>query len=91
MNKQPEPTAADMFNAVGRALYGNDWTAGLAAGLGVERETVRSWRRGHDARFGPGHGAMDDLLALAERRSEETARARDELRDWLRRNRAGNG
>jgi len=66
MNKQPEPTAADMLNAVGRALYGNDWTAGLAAGLGVERETVRSWRRGHDARFGPGHGAMDDLLALGE-------------------------
>jgi hypothetical protein len=76
-------TAADMLGAVGRALHGEDWMTRLAADLGVKRETVRSWHRGN-ARLDASHGMFARLLALAEHRAEETARARDELRKWLR-------
>jgi transposase-like protein len=80
-------TAADLLSEVGRALFdGDDWPSRLALALGVERNTLRQWLRGR-SRFGPEHGALDDLLALAERRAEETVKARDELRDWLKRNR----
>jgi len=81
-----DKTAADMLNAVGRALHGDDWMTRLAVDLGVKRETVRSWHRGN-ARLDADHGMFDRLLALAERRAEETGRARDELREWLQRNR----
>lgn len=84
MPQRPDdPTAADMLDAVGRALHGEDWMTRLAADLGVKRETVRSWRRGN-ARLDASHGMFIRLLALADRRAEETARVRDELREWLR-------
>ena len=38
--------------------------------------------------FSMGHPALDDLLALASRRRAEVARAEEELRAWLRRNRS---
>jgi hypothetical protein len=97
MRKQQrdEKNAADILAEVGRALHpGLDkialretCPAPLAADLGVTKETMRSWRRGHDARFGPDHQAFDRLLALADRRADEVVRARDELRAWLERNR----
>ncbi len=96
MSKQhDDKSPADVLAMVGRALHpGLDknalretWPGPLAADLGVAKETMRSWRRGHDARFGADHPAMDDLLALVERRAEEVTAARDELREWLRRNR----
>jgi len=63
------------------------WPARLAADLGVTATSLRNWRRGR-APFDAGHGALDDLLEIAERRAYETARARDELRAWLQRNRS---
>jgi|SRR5712672_2681000 hypothetical protein len=93
MRKQPDDkTAVDLLVEVGRALFELEyeeppkWPSRLAQALGVKGETLRSWRRGH-APFDASHGALDDLMALAERRAEETARARDELRAWLHRNR----
>ena len=93
MRKQPDDkTAVDLLVEVGRALFELEyeeppkWPSRLARALGVKAETLRSWRRGH-APFDAGHGALDDLLRIAERRAEEVARARDELREWLKRNR----
>jgi|SRR5258705_7913738 transposase-like protein len=94
--QQPDKNAADILAMIGRALHpgldrhatAEEWPARLAADLGITRETMRSWRRGHDARFGADHPAMDDLMALAERRADEVARVRDELRAWLQRNRS---
>jgi hypothetical protein len=79
--------AADLLAEVGRALHGDEWPTKLAADLGVTKDTLRTWRRGRDVHFGPGHHALDRLLALVEGRAGEVARARDELREWLRRNR----
>src|SRR5258708_29875151 len=87
MTTHDNKTAADLLAEVGRALFDSeDWPSRLALALGVERNTLRQWLRGK-SRFGPDHGALDDLLALAERRAEETVRARDELKGWLKRNR----
>jgi hypothetical protein len=92
MPKQPEKTAIGILESVGRALFEDayaeppEWPKRLARALGVQPESVRNWRRGK-APFTADHGALDDLLALAERRAEETAAARDELREWLKRNR----
>ncbi len=87
MNKQPEKTAADLLAEVGRALFDEpDWQARLARALGVERDTIRQWQRPRST-FGPGHPAMERLLALASRRRAEVARAEEELRAWLLRNR----
>ena len=93
--QQPDLSAADIIALVGRALHpglGKDalhevWPSPLAADLGVSKETVRSWRRGKDALFDADHNAFDRLLAVVERRADETARARDDLREWLKRNR----
>jgi hypothetical protein len=90
-----DKSPAEMMASIGRALHpGLDaqalheiWPSPLAADLGVGKETVRTWRRGRDALFDANHDAFDRLLELVERRAEETARARDELREWLRRNR----
>jgi hypothetical protein len=83
MPKQPDNRAAGLLREVGLALYGEEWRDRLAVALGVQRETIRTWARGGDARFGPDHPAIKDLLALVERRAEETVRARDALRAWL--------
>jgi hypothetical protein len=88
MPRWPEnKTAADVLADVGRILYGSDdWQARLARDLKIGRHTIQQWRSGK-LPLGPDHGALDDLLALAERRADEVARARDELREWLARNR----
>ena len=93
MSKQLEDkSAADVLEAVGRALFEfeyeepSQWPSRLARALGVTPVSLRNWRRGR-APFDPGHGALDDLLRIAERRAEEVTRARDELKSWLRRNR----
>src|SRR5258708_30078184 len=95
MPKQPDDkSAADILETVGRALHpgldrnaqGEVWPARLAADLGVSVVSLRNWRRGR-APFDAGHGALDDLLRIAERRAEEVTRARDELKSWLRPNR----
>jgi transposase-like protein len=86
MTTHDNKTAADLLAEVGRALFDDDWPSRLALALGVERNTLRNWLRGR-SQFGPDHGALDDLLALAERRAEEAVRARDELKGWLKRNR----
>ncbi len=83
-----DKTAADVFSEVGRALYGSDdWLEPMAPALGVKRDTLRNVRRGNMV-VSPDHGMFDDLLALAERRAEETARARDALKAWLTKHRA---
>jgi hypothetical protein len=88
MPQRPDDwTAADLLAGVGRAIFpGDDWQARLARALGVERDTIRQWQRPKST-FGPDHPVWDRLLALAESRAGETARARDELRAWLDRNR----
>jgi hypothetical protein len=88
MPQRPDDkTAADVLADVGRILYGSDdWQARLARDLKIGRHTIQQWRSGK-LPLGPDHGALDDLLALAERRADEVARARDELREWLARNR----
>src|SRR5260370_5908106 len=93
MSKQLEDkSAADVLEAVGRALFEfeyeepSQWPSRLARALGVTPVSLRNWRRGR-APFDAGHGALDDLLRIAERRAEEVTRARDELKSWLRRNR----
>jgi len=84
---QPDKTAADVFADVGRAIFpGDDWQARLAFALGVRRDTIRQWLSGH-VPIGPGHGAFDDLLALVARRESELHAAKDELQEWLQRNR----
>ncbi len=93
MSKRLEDkSAADVLEAVGRALFEfeyeepSQWPSRLARALGVTPVSLRNWRRGR-APFDAGHGALDDLLRIAERRAEEVTRARDELKSWLRRNR----
>jgi hypothetical protein len=85
--QRPEPTAADLLEQVGRALFeGDDWPSQLAASLDVRRDTVRKWLHGRIP-FGPDHPVLDRLLALVARRKTELAGAEDELRAWLERNR----
>jgi hypothetical protein len=85
--KQTKKNAADLLAEVGRALFDEpDWQARLARALGVERDTIRQWQRPRST-FSPDHPALDRLLALASRRRAEVARAEEELRDWLRKNR----
>jgi hypothetical protein len=87
MNK-PDKTAADILADVGRAIFpGDDWQARLAVALGVRRDTIQHWQSGR-LPFGPGHGAFDDLLALVAKRESELHAAKDELQNWLLRNRA---
>src|SRR5260370_7106703 len=92
MPKQPDDkTAVGILEEVGRALFEDayeeppQWPRRLAKALGVTNESLRSWRRGH-APFDASHGALDDLMALAERRGEETSRARDDLTPRFNRN-----
>ena len=93
MSKQPDKNPAGILADVGRALFELEheeppkWPGRLARALGVKGETLRSWRRGHDARFGTDHPALDRLLELVSQRRAEIARAEEELREWLRRNR----
>jgi hypothetical protein len=87
MSKQPDKTAPEILTEVGQALFDSpDWQAKLAASLGVGRSTVQYWRNGK-MRFEADHPMLDRLLELVSRRAEETARARNELKEWLRRNR----
>ncbi len=87
MTGEFDKTAPEVLTDVGRALFDSeDWQSRLAEALGVSRSTIQYWRNGK-MRFEADHGALDRLLALAERRAAETARARDELREWLKRNR----
>jgi hypothetical protein len=80
-------TAPEVLADTGRALFDEpDWQARLARALGVDRDTIRQWQR-PKAMFGPAHPALDRLLALASRRRAEVARAEEELRAWLLRNR----
>jgi hypothetical protein len=44
------------------------------------------WRSGR-LPLGPDHRALDDLFALAVRREAELRRAREQLQEWLHRNR----
>src|SRR5260370_3714931 len=86
--RKPETTAADLLAEVGRALFDNseDWQARLAVALDVRRDTIRDWRSGRMS-FGPDHGALDRLLALVTRREAELRQAKNEMQDWMRRNR----
>ena len=80
---QDTPTAADMLERAGRALYdGPDWQARLAIALGVGRSTIQHWRSGKIP-FGREHGALRDLLALLRRRRGEMEDAERALDDWL--------
>jgi hypothetical protein len=92
MPKQLDKTATEILESVGRALFEDayteppEWPKRLARALRVQPESLRFWRKGK-APFDPSHGALDDLLVLAERKADEAARARDELKSWLQRNR----
>jgi transposase-like protein len=89
-NKQLEALA--ILERVGRLLFEDGyeepptWSKRLAKALGVQPESLRSWRRGN-APFDASHGALDDLLKIAERKAADAIEARDELREWIRRNR----
>src|SRR5258705_12288083 len=89
MRKQPDDkTAVDLLVEVGRALFELEyeeppkWPSRLAQALGVKGETLRSWRRGH-APFDASHGALDDLMALAERRAGGNGAGSGEVRGGL--------
>src|SRR5258708_12350567 len=92
MPKQLEDkSAADVLEAVGRALFEfeyeepSQWPSRLARALGVTPVSLRNWRRGR-APFDPGHGALDDLLRIAERRAQEPTRAPAQLKSCFPRN-----
>jgi hypothetical protein len=84
MRKPDHKTAVTVLPVVGPLLYDNtgDWQAMMSHDLNVPRDTIREWQRPGSA-LRPGHRALDDLLKIAERRAEETARARDLLRAWV--------
>lgn len=74
-------TEADLLNEVGPLLYDSpdQWQALLAEHLDVKGARLRDVRRG---KANLGQGLLEDILALAERRAKELARARDALRAW---------
>jgi hypothetical protein len=79
----PTKSAADLLAEVGRALFdSDDWQARLARTLGVERDSIRQWQRPRST-FSLRHPVFETLLELAERRADETARARDALKAAL--------
>jgi hypothetical protein len=86
--QKPEPTAANLLEQVGRALFDNaeDWPSQLAASLDVRRDTIRKWLHGRIP-FGPDHPVLDRLLALVIRRRRELNHVEGELWGWLARNR----
>jgi hypothetical protein len=84
----PEPTAAEILDVVGRAIYDNshDWQARLSTALGVGRSTVQYWRNGK-LPFDAHHGALNDLMELVTRRRADLELAERQLRTWLERHR----
>ena len=79
-------TEADLLNEVGPLLYDNPehWQMLLARELDVKGKRLYDVRRG---KANLGQGLFEDILALAERRAQETARARDALREWAEKHR----
>ncbi len=81
VHQQHEPTPADLFAQVGRAIFdSDDWEARLASTLGVRRDTVRQWCSGH-LNLRPDH--FESLLALATRRRAELDLVERQLRARL--------
>ena len=72
-------TPADIMNEIVPAVAGNSEFAAILPAAGVaKRETIRGVRRGN-ANYGPDHPFWKSVLAYAEGRAPETARARDTL------------
>jgi hypothetical protein len=86
---KPDKTLADLLNEIGPVLApaDEDWLGGLAAATGQHRETIRNIRRGSLNTIGADHGVMIDLLAFVERRAKETAKTRDAVKAWMKKNR----
>jgi transposase-like protein len=81
MAQKPEPTPADVFEHVGRALCpGDDRQARLARELGVRREAVRQWMHGH-LPLRPDH--FETLSRLLVERQAEMKNVEVELGQWL--------
>jgi hypothetical protein len=82
VNPNNKPTAAEMLERVGRALFEDDGPGRLASALNVRRDTLRKWLHGRlpiDAT----HPVFRELLALVRRRRGELERADAELSAWL--------
>lgn len=74
-------TDAEIFTAVGKAMFeGEDWPSRFGAELQLSKQTVRNIRR-EAVTLLPETAA--EMLALAERRATETAKARDALKAWI--------
>jgi hypothetical protein len=86
-----DKTAVDIFVEAGRLLYdSDDWPTRYAAALGIRATRVRDIRRGK-ADLGREDALLYDALKLAERRAEESIRARDAITAWLAQHRKRDG
>lgn len=78
---------AAMLEAAGRALYGAEWQAPLAAvlpgrdGLGINPRTIRRWLSGASP---VPLGVLNDLAAMLDRHSASAATLAAELRSAAR-------
>jgi hypothetical protein len=79
---QSKPTAAEMLEIVGRALFEDEWAARLADVLKVRRDTLRKWRHG-SLPIDATHPVFRELYALLRRRQGEVDLAEQQLRIWL--------
>jgi len=57
--------------------------------VGVKPDTIRQWQRASSPINHRDHPALPRLLAYAERRAEETARAAALIRAWMGENSQG--
>lgn len=63
-------TPSDLLRAAGEALYGEQWQAPLAEGLGINRRTIRRWLDGDNE---PPAGVWAALAAICHDRRETLA------------------
>jgi hypothetical protein len=81
MPLKPDPNPHEMFENTARAICpGEYWQAGLAAMIGVRRDTVRQWSNGH-LQLRADH--FETLLRLLVKRQAEMKAAEERLRAWL--------
>lgn len=66
------------LEAIGRALYGGNWIAPMAAALGINRETIRRWLKGLSP-LSADHGVWQDIGALLRNRATEAMATADRL------------
>lgn len=69
---------AEGLEAVGLGLHGEGWIAPLAADLGINRETIRRWRKGVSP-LPADHDVWQDIARLLRNRATEAMAMADRL------------